>query len=42
VAEAFGAKSGELDWNDNADLDKNGTINIIDIYIVARAFGIIL
>ena len=41
VAEAFGAKSGELDWNDNVDLDKNGKINMIDIGIVARAFGII-
>ena len=40
VAEAFGAKSGELDWNDNADLDKNGKIKMIDIGIVARAFGI--
>jgi hypothetical protein len=40
VAEAFGARSGELDWSDNADLDKNGTINIIDISIVARALGI--
>ena len=40
VAEAFGAKSGELDWNGNADLDKNGKINMIDVGIVARAFGI--
>jgi len=40
VVEAFGAESGDLDWNENVDLDKNGKINMIDIGIVARAFGI--
>lgn len=40
VVEAFGAESGDLDWNENVDLDKNGKINMIDISIVARAFGI--
>lgn len=39
MARAFGCKPGDEKWNEIADLDKNGIINIIDISMVARDFG---
>jgi hypothetical protein len=32
-------RPGDEKWNALADLDKNGTVNIIDITMVARDYG---
>ncbi len=39
VARAFGSKPGAVNWNPDADLDKNGIIDIRDLSIVAFYFG---
>lgn len=36
---AYGTKLGDQNWNNSADLDNNGWIDIIDLVIVAREFG---
>jgi hypothetical protein len=39
VATAFGSKSGDLNWNEEADIDKNEIIDIVDISKLAKDFG---
>ncbi len=39
VAEAFGSRVGDSNWNIIADLDKNQVINILDISMVAKDYG---
>jgi hypothetical protein len=39
VAQAFGSKPGDTNWNATADLDKNNVVNILDIFQVAWDFG---
>lgn len=39
VAIAFGSELGDSSWNQLADLDKNGVVNIIDITFVAKDYG---
>ena len=39
VARAYNSRPGDDKWNELADLDKNGQINIIDISMVARDYN---
>ena len=39
VAIAFGSRAGDQKYNELADLDQNGEVNIIDISIVAKDYG---
>jgi hypothetical protein len=39
VAQAFKCRPGDSKWNPVADLDKNGEVNIADIFRIARDFG---
>lgn len=39
VAVAYNTRSGDEKWNAAADLDKNGTVNILDVAMVARDYG---
>ena len=39
VAQAFGSKPGDPNWNAVADLDNNGIINILDVFAIARDYG---
>jgi len=39
VAWSFGSYPGHPRWNPEADLDRNGQVNMRDIAIVARNFG---
>jgi len=39
VAKAFGSKSGEKNWNANADLNDDSFIDIYDVVTVANNFG---
>lgn len=38
VRAAFGSRQGDLNWNEAADLAKDGGINIVDLTIVAINF----
>ena len=39
VAIAFSSKDGDPGWNPIADIDRNRSVNIIDVTIVARDYG---
>jgi len=39
IAQAFGAKPGDSDWNPNADVIQDGIINIFDLSLVGQNFG---
>lgn len=39
MARAFGSRPGDPNWNEIADIDKNGIINILDIAAVAKDYG---
>jgi hypothetical protein len=39
VVKTYGARLGDENWIEAADLDENGIINIIDVSIVARDYG---
>jgi hypothetical protein len=39
VANAYGSKQGDPNWNQIADVDDNEQINILDISMVAKDFG---
>ena len=39
VANAFGSKPGDPNWNATADLNKNDIINILDVFKVAMDYG---
>ena len=39
AAIAFGSTPRHLRWNDNADLDRNGKVDIFDVVMVAANFG---
>jgi hypothetical protein len=39
VAIAFGSRAGDQKYNELADLDQNGEVNIIDISMVAKDYG---
>jgi len=39
VAKAFGTIPGMPGWNVNCDVNNNGKVNIVDVYIVAKHFG---
>ena len=39
VANAFGSKPGDPNWNPVADLVQDGTIDIFDVVVVAKNFG---
>jgi hypothetical protein len=36
---AFGTSTGDVDFNPDADLNGNGTVDYFDLYLVAEAFG---
>ncbi len=40
VAAAFGTKPGDERWNQVADVNKDNAVNIVDIAMTAREFGI--
>jgi len=39
VAQAFGSKLGDTNWNATADLDKDNVVNVLGIFQVAWDFG---
>ncbi len=39
VASAYGSKPGDANWNEIADIDNNGCINIYDFCAVAKDLG---
>jgi hypothetical protein len=39
VAKAYGSAPRKPDWNPHCDIDGNGIINMLDLYIVATRFG---
>ena len=39
IAIAYQTKPGDDKWNELADVDKNGMVNIIDVALVAKDFG---
>jgi beta-lactamase class A len=39
VARAFATVPGQPRWNETADLNKDGRVNINDVAIVARDYG---
>ena len=39
VARAYGSYPGHPKWDETADLNKDGSVNIKDIYKVARDYG---
>jgi hypothetical protein len=39
VALAYGSKPGDTNWNEIADINKDGCIDLIDLAMVARDYG---
>jgi hypothetical protein len=39
VANAFGSKAGDPNWNVVADLNTDNVINILDVFTVANDYG---
>jgi thermitase len=39
LAGAYGCKSGDVEWNPNADIDNNGKVGLSDLVILARNYG---
>jgi hypothetical protein len=39
VAMAFGSRAGDSNWNSIAEFDKNGVIDILDIFAIASDYG---
>jgi parallel beta-helix repeat protein len=39
LAQAYGSKPGDSNWNPNADLDNNGVIGLSDLVILAQNYG---
>jgi hypothetical protein len=38
VARKFGVKLGDPNWDPEADLNNDGFVNILDIFMIARCF----
>jgi len=39
LAQAYGSKPGDGNWNPNADIDGNGIVGLTDLVIMARNYG---
>jgi hypothetical protein len=39
LAQAYGSKPTDSNWNPNADIDGNGTVGLLDLVILAQNYG---
>jgi hypothetical protein len=36
---SFGTTPEDPEWNENLDLNQNGVVNLLDLFIVAKNYG---